>query len=207
MAAANRAADGVFINCPFDADYWPLLEVLVFTSLACGFAPRTALEVIDGGEVRIAKLKRIMGDCRFGIHDISRVQPDPKYHLPRFNMPFELGMDIGCRYFGDGRQRQKKILILDQDQYRYQKYLSDIAGQDIKAHNNNPNRLFHAVRDWLRSSSRRKDIPGDLHIAKWFAEFSAALPELCNDSGLDRNNLAYVDYVMFARDWIDTLYT
>jgi len=30
-------AGSVFINCPFDDDYWPTFEALVFTAVACGF--------------------------------------------------------------------------------------------------------------------------------------------------------------------------
>ena len=40
----------VFINCPFDDDYMPLLRVLIFTVVQCGFRPRIATERADSGE-------------------------------------------------------------------------------------------------------------------------------------------------------------
>jgi hypothetical protein len=43
----------VFINCPFDPEYQPLLEAVVFCVTACGFLPRCTLEETDAGEVRI----------------------------------------------------------------------------------------------------------------------------------------------------------
>ena len=44
-------------------------------------------------------------------------------------------------------QREKRCLVLEAERYRYQKYLSDIAGQDIRQHGNDPTRAVGAVRD------------------------------------------------------------
>lgn len=91
---------GVFINCPFDARYRKLFLATVFAVFDCGFLPRCALEIEDGGEERIRKIKRIIRECRYGIHDISRVELDSKSRLPRFNMPLELGLFLGARNTG-----------------------------------------------------------------------------------------------------------
>jgi hypothetical protein len=74
-------------------------------------------------------------------------------------MPFELGLDLGARAFGR-EHREKVLLVLDREPYRYQKYLSDIAGQDIYSHDNEPARAAHKVRDWLRTASGNSTIPG-----------------------------------------------
>jgi len=141
MAAASYE-ESVFVNCPFDTDYQEIFRALVFTVHDCGFLARCALEVDDGGEVRIAKINRIVRGCRHGIHDISRTELDPTERLPRFNMPLELGLFLGAREFGTGRQKQKRVLILDTERYRYQKFCSDIAGQDIKAHEGSGEKRF-----------------------------------------------------------------
>ncbi len=60
----------VFINCPFDNEYWPLLKAIVFVIRACGCTPRSALENSDASEERLAKILRIIGDCKFSIHDL-----------------------------------------------------------------------------------------------------------------------------------------
>ena len=139
----------VFINCPFDDDYMPMLRVLIFTVIQCGFRPRIATERSDSGEVRIKKILNIIGESKFSIHDISRIEPLKIGDLPRFNMPFELGIDIGCRELGNGSFKTKRCLVLEKERFRYQKVLSDISGNDIKAHNGDPIRLVKVVRNWF----------------------------------------------------------
>src|ERR1044071_1167385 len=190
-------ADSVFINCPFDQKFWPLFEALAFGVLACGFQPRSALEASDSGDVRLDKILRLIDESRFAIHDLSRVELDHDSGLPRFNMPFELGLDIGHRRFS---RRAKKILILDREKYRYQKYLSDISGQDIRAHQDTPDLILKHVRDWLRTESGRSSIPGDQSIRVKFKQFSDALPRICAELGLERNELQFADYVGLAQE-------
>ena len=135
----------IFINCPFDDEYIPLFRVIVFIVQACGYEVRCALESQDAGEVRISKILRLIKHCRMGIHDVSRTALDPVNGLPRFNMPLELGLFLGAAHFGNPVQRKKHALILDTERFRYQKFISDIADQDIKAHGNDPSRVIHAV--------------------------------------------------------------
>lgn len=40
---------------------------------------------------------------------------------------------------------------MDRELYRYQKFLSDIAGQDIIEHGNRVNNIVQHVRDFLRN--------------------------------------------------------
>ena len=124
----------IFVNCPFDEEYSPLLKALVFTILECGLVPRLASDEADSGRVRVEKIRALIQSCRLSIHDISRVGPLQEGDLPRFNMPFELGLDFGCRFYGSRRLTTKQCLILEQERYRYQKVLSDISGNDIRAH-------------------------------------------------------------------------
>src|SRR5207244_972943 len=119
----------VFINCPFDDAYRPLLEAVVFAVHDCGYVARSSLEVTDASQVRIEKITAIIEACRLGIHDISRTEIDPQTQLPRFNMPLELGLFLGAKRFGTGKHKAKTCLILDVERYRYQKFISDIAGQ------------------------------------------------------------------------------
>ena len=116
----------VFINCPFDQSYQPLLRAACYTILACGWVPRCALDFSDSGEVRFARIVDLIAACDFSLHDVSRVEA-PK-GLPRFNMPLELGADLGLRLRGPSPQRRRKLLILDAVAHRYDKTLSDISG-------------------------------------------------------------------------------
>lgn len=202
MPLRVRKTDSVFINCPFDAAYYPFFEVIVFTIYACGFLPRSALEESDSGDVRIDKILRLLNECRYAVHDISSVGLDADHQLPRFNMPFELGLDIGCKRFGGKEAAKKRILILDSERFRYQIFLSDIAGQDIRAHGKDLNTAIKIVRDWLRTTSQRKNIPGDDLIRQDFGAFAKALPAMCSAGRLNRNALTYSDYVAFVEDWL-----
>ena len=200
MREAGSFATSVFINCPFDRDYWPMFEAIVFTIVGCGFRPRCALEELDSGTVRLDKIRKIIGSCLYGIHDLSRVEPSVSGKLPRFNMPFELGLDIAAKAFGSGRTRGKQFLILDSIPYRYQQFISDISGQDIRCHDGSPDRAIDICRNWLRNASGRH-VPGPVAIKRQFAQFVRWLPENCERNGFDRAGLLFVEYVEMARQW------
>ena len=202
MARRPRFADSVFINCPFDKDYWPLLEAIVFCVLDCGFTPRSALEASDAGEARINKICRLVGQSQYGIHDISRIELGAESLLPRFNMPFELGLDFGAKTFGTTQQKRKQLLVLDAKPYRYQASISDIAGQDIRVHNNSPDEVINVVRHWLMAASRRRNVPPVSAIRRHFIEFGLALPQLCDENQIDRDDIQFVEYVALAVSWL-----
>ena len=149
----NDYSNNVFINCPFDPDYNRIFEAIVFAIHDCGFIPRCAKE--EDEEVRIIKIGNLIEECKYGIHDISRTDPDDT-GLPRFNMPFELGLFAGCKRFGDIK---KSYLVLDIEEHRYERFISDIKGIDVKAHHDNARNAVGIVRDWLRNVSRRTSIP------------------------------------------------
>ena len=155
-ARARNSANDVFLNCPFDDDYEPIFRALIFSIYACGFRPRSAKELDDAGQTRIDKLYDLIGECRFGIHDISRTELDAVNQLPRFNMPLELGIFLGAKRYGGAAQRAKRLLILDVDQYRYQRFISDLAGIDIHEHRGEPDRALRETRNWLANVSRRR---------------------------------------------------
>ena len=115
-----------------------------------GFAPRLATERSDSGESRLAKITELIEASRWSIHDLSRCQAQEKGEMFRLNMPFELGIDWGCRqYFGKGRDA-KRFLILEEKPYRFQAALSDISGCDIEVHSGQMQKAFTKTRDWLR---------------------------------------------------------
>lgn len=57
MALANYK-DSVFINCPFDKEYIPLLYAIIFTVYRCGFFPVCALAEDDASDNRLDKILR-----------------------------------------------------------------------------------------------------------------------------------------------------
>ncbi len=139
----------VFINCPFDDDYWDIFRAIVFTIIRMGHKPRFSLERADSGEPRIQKLIEIIRQSKYEIHDLSRCIAKKKGELFRLNMPLELGIGLGARYFGQGNLKSKKFLILEEERYRFQAAISDISNSDIKAHGGEPIQAVKVVRDWL----------------------------------------------------------
>jgi len=181
----------IFINCPFDEEYRPLFQALVFVIADCGFRARCALEILDSGETRADKLRRLIRESPYGIHDISRTEPDKGSGLPRFNMPFELGLDVGCRFFSSHpRERAKRILVLGKQRYEYQQYLSDIAGQDIQAHHGNPDDLINVVRAWLQRDGAGAALPGAAVITRRYEQFRGDLPNILAELHLGPDDLS-----------------
>jgi len=197
-------ADSVFINCPFDIPYRPMMRALMFAVYDCGFIARSALEEDNAGEVRYSKILRIIAECKYGIHDISRVELDRKTKLPRFNMPLELGLFLGAKGFGNTLHACKSCLVLDSRPYRYRTFCSDIAGQEVRAHGNNFRRAIGAVRDWLSNSALHGSIlvPSGSIIAKRFDRFERALPVWCQRQGLVPAELTFRDQRVLVEQWL-----
>jgi hypothetical protein len=199
----GTSADDVFINCPFDRAYDPVFKALVFAVYACGFRPRSALELDDGGQTRIDKLYSLIGECRYGIHDLSRTELDQVNQLPRFNMPLELGLFLGAKRFGGATQATKRLLVLDVERYRYQRFISDLAGMDIHGHGGDPVRALRETRDWLANVSRRALPSGD-RITRLYQSFAADLPNLAADLEFDPRTIPYVDFERMVVGWLLT---
>jgi len=203
MAASAQYEYSVFINCPLDAAFRPMFDALVFAVHDCGYIARSALEVDDASQVRIEKIAKIIASCKFGIHDISRTELDSSSGLPRFNMPLELGMFLGAKRFGRAEQRNKSCLVLDVERYRYQQYISDIAGQDIHAHGGKPDEAIKVVRNWLSNATPKTvRIPGGAVIAARYRLFREQLPEACERLRLTEQDLTFNNFVVLVEEWL-----
>lgn len=180
-----------------------MLRALLFTVVDCGFEPRIASESSDSGEIRIEKIKNLIRESRYSIHDISRMEALKKGEIPRFNMPFELGLDLGCRDFGSGRLSEKKCLILEKEQHRYRKSLSDISGNDIKSHNSTPETLIRRVRDWIVETTSSKAPSGTRiwhRFNVFYTDFIAALRK-SDYAEKDIEEMPVVEFIGFVKDW------
>ena len=202
MKPSKAYSRQVFLNCPFDDGYRTLYEAIIFAVLHCGFVIRCARERDDSGETRISKIVEIIRESSLGIHDISRVELDETNGLPRFNMPLELGLFIGANSFSDHtKQRKTRCLILDRDPYRYQKFISDIAGQDIRHHGGDARKALKITRDWLASASTRT-LPGPLETERLYDDFRRELPAILDKLSLRPDEVQFVEYVKIAMEWL-----
>jgi hypothetical protein len=179
-----------------------MFRACVFTVLDAGFVPRCSLEVDDATQFRLDAIVQIIQGCRYGVHDLSRVDLDPKWKLPRFNMPFELGIFYSAKHFGSSRQKRKQCLVLEKEKYRYQKFISDIAGIDVTPHSNSPKTIILAVRNWLLTASRRTTIPPGQQIHERFSDFQSDIKRACRKRSIDYDAMPFVELVGNMTDWL-----
>lgn len=207
----SKTPPGVFLNCPFDDAYVPLLSAMIFTTVTCGFQPRSALEDDGAGLMRFDRLCSLVRSCDIGIHDLSRTESSTE-GLPRFNMPLELGLFLGARAFGGPRQKQKATLLLVKDHHTMGRYLSDLASVDPVADGGTPHGAVEAVRGFFQrtlvASGSARRLPGAVAIHARFVAFQKALPKMAKAGGFASNALdplkSYVDYNYAVLDFLST---
>jgi hypothetical protein len=194
----------VFLNCPFDDAYLPLLRPILFFILDLGLTPRIALERLDSGRPRIEKIISLIRESRYAIHDLSRLKARKAGEYYRLNMPFELGLDVGCRLFRSDRWAEKKCLILEAERYRYQAALSDMSNSDIAVHGNDPVEASSQVRNWLANEAGLR-APGPTRLWVRFNDFmaenyTALLANGHSDRDIER--LPIPELITCMQDWI-----
>lgn len=194
----------IFVNCPFDDDYRQLLIAVIFTVKYLGFSPRLSLERSDSGETRIDKILQLIIESKFGIHDLSRIISENENEYYRMNMPFELGIDYGCQKLKDGQWKDKRILILEKERYRYQAALSDLSGSDIKNHDDDPLKITKSVRDWLVTEELNTG-PSANRIWAEFNDFNAYLYNIAvEEDGHDSvDELPIPEVIHHITGWLD----
>lgn len=191
----------VFVNCPFDEAFKAAFEAMVFTITASGYKVRCALEDNDSGDIRYDKLCRLIAASDRTVHDLSRTELGAS-GLPRFNMPFELGLMMGARRFGGRRQKTKTALIMVTEPYKLPVYLSDLAGSDPFAHHGQPREVIRIVRRYLHAHPDGTPLPGAARILADFERFQASLPQIAAALHLQADEIdAFQEY----RTYIDVL--
>ena len=202
--AKPPASKAVFINCPFDDGFKPIFRAIVFTVISSGYSPRCSLDATDGAEIRISKIAEMIGECDWGIHDLSRVEVDAA-GVPRFNMPMELGIHLGARLLGTARHKRKRALILEAKPHRYDAALSDISGQDIEVHASDPAEAIRCVRNWLSEHRKPKEppLPGPAALLSDYKLFRKEARTILHAQRLDPlDRLSHNDFLFVVRYWI-----
>lgn len=195
----------IFINCPFDEDYHSLLRPLLFTVIYLDFDPRIASERFDSAENRVDKIVELIRASKYGIHDLSRLRAAEAGEFYRMNMPFELGIEYGCRRFGPAPMSEKRCLILEKERYDFMKALSDLSGVDIKKHENEPDEVVRAVRNWFVETVGLRGVDSPKAIWDHFNLFSSDFYDARVAEGFadeDLNMMPVPEYIDFIRDWV-----
>ena len=172
----------------------------MFTICAAEYRPRCALEIVDSGYSRLTKIVDLIDLCDFSLHDISRTELNQN-QLPRFNMPFELGLVFGRKNLGRKRLASM-VLVLDRAPHRYLEFLSDLRGCDPAAHRDDPFCAIEQVREWL-SSQQPIPLNGPAHFKRWFEQFQRDLPRIASGCGFERTTMPFNDLVYCVQRWLD----
>lgn len=203
MIGSQGFEKSVFINCPFDADFSPLLQATAFCVVNLGFDARIALEDPNNANGRLERIHHLVETSKYAIHDISRSRCPEQGAFVRMNMPFELGIDYGCQTYGNDAQRSKSILVLERSKYDFQKCLSDISGWDIRAHENDHLNIVEHVRSWLIRQAGAPRI-GKSKILQDYATFQEWYWEREKENGAsDEDILAYptIELIDLMHEW------
>ena len=201
---ANTTLD-VFINCPFDSEYKPIFNAMVFTVVRSGYRSRCAMEMDDAGENRLDKIIRIIGECPFGIHDISRTETNGDPPLPRFNMPLELGLWLGADHLGREDQAGKQCIVFDRERFRFQRFISDIGGQDVHAHDGSVANLIRELSTWLRNLPGGTHAGGGQAILREYQAFEGLLPILSDQKDMTPDELSFADFNLMVTQYVASL--
>ena len=194
----------VFINCPFDSKYDLILRPILFTIIYLGLTPQIASQLTDSGEQRVNKVLSLIRKSKYSLHDLSRIRSEKKGELFRLNMPFELGIDYGCRLTSTGYLKRKRFLVLGAKPYDYKKALSDLAGVDGKSYGNNPEKAVLAVRNWV-VDVHLKRAPSARVVWKKFAEFQDSFATQRKKDGFSAQDLRMMpvrEYIAYIHDWL-----
>jgi len=168
--------NSVFINCPFDEEYAPLFEAMIFCCIYAGFQPQLANVSLENGENRFEKISNLIKASQYSVHDLSRCRAEKEGEFLRMNMPFECGLDFGFRKSGNAMLRRKKFLIFEHSRYDLKKSMSDIAGQDPEHHNGDYQIVIRKFRDFLRVEAGI-NIAGPTKVISDYTDFQAWLVE------------------------------
>lgn len=196
----------IFINCPYDDEYYKILRPVLFTIKYFGYNPRLALETSDSGENRIDQIYKLINDSKYSIHDLSRLQANQSKEFYRLNMPFELGIDFGCRRYSNVEgHKEKRSLILEASPYDYKKALSDISGMDIKIHHNNPAKAVASVRNWFSETVRVNKPASATKIWNTFCYFYDDFQVKREEDGFSKEDIKEIpmsELMEYMDEWI-----
>lgn len=154
-APALDPSRSVFIDCPFDSEYLELFDAIFFSTVCCGFLPRSALESGTVAEPRIQRIIQTLRRCKYSIHDLSRCWGEGSDNFARFNMPLELGMAMALRFLDIDIEHDWLVLV--PAGHPYQRFVSDLAAYDPASHNGSVDGIVTAVMSWL--ATRPEAIP------------------------------------------------
>ncbi len=187
---AINPATSVFINCPFDEEFAPLFDAIVFASTCCGFLPRSALESGTVAESRLERIARAVFSSKYSIHDLSRCRGEGDENLARFTCRWNSASPWG----GAWQLRAKRTGTIGEG-HQYSRFLSDLAGYDPKKHNGTVEGLIPMVIAWLATRPEAIAVPTPRRVITALATFQEEKAKLVAEWGRE---VPWADLVLAA---------
>lgn len=169
----------VFINCPYDKDYIPIFDALVFATVCCGFLPRCAVESGCMAQPRMDRITQAILASKYSIHDLCRCRGEGDANLARFNMPLELGVSMAQRFGPNGLSEHDWLLLVPKGS-DYVRFVSDLAGFDPKQHDGSLSSVIPAVMSWLATRPDAIAVPTPREVLLALPLFEAAKSDLAH---------------------------
>jgi|SRR5882724_638510 len=149
---SRRENTDVFINCPFDGQYEPLFLALIAGLSGLGLTPRCVLGIPSGARDRLDRIFRLICQCGSSVHDLSCM--GGRRGLPRFNMPFELGLAVAMSLSDTGH----RWFLFEARPYRLQRTLSDVNGFDPYIHGGTPRGVLRELANAFITPGRETNV-------------------------------------------------
>jgi hypothetical protein len=144
--------ESAFLNIPYDRNYEPLYLAFIAGLSGFGLAPRATVE-IPTSDRRLDRIVKLIRDCRYSFHDLSRVQLDRgRPSTPRFNMPFELGLAVDWALAANPKH---EWFVFESEAHRLQKSLSDLNGTDPYVHDGVADGVLRGLMNALTRKTHR----------------------------------------------------
>lgn len=199
MPRKQVSRPAVFLNIPYDDQFHRLCLAYICAVASFGLVPRATLEI--PGVRRLDRILELIEECPFSLHDLSRVQlslPNPR--LPRFNMPFELGLAVAS-----GGRKTHVWYVFETEKFRVDRSLSDLAGTDVYIHNGTIQGVLKQVANAFIRQTRKPTFAEMLTV---YRRTRAALPAILAKSGADsvfEGARTFHDVCLSAADIADDL--
>lgn len=145
-----RNEDSAFLNIPYDIRFEPLYLAFIAGLSGFGLIPRATLE-IPGSRRRLDRIIELVQSCSFSFHDLSRVGSG----LPRFNMPFELGLTVAL---ANRNARSHNWFVFEAREHRLQQTLSDLDGTQVYVHKGRPLNVLYQLTNALVRTTHQPTI-------------------------------------------------
>lgn len=202
MAKRKKSRARVFLNIPYDQKFERLFLAYVAGISPYGMFPHATLEIPDSSR-RLEKILNLERSCQYSVHDLSRVQRDAaKPRVPRFNMPFELGL---CVSDANRRRGQKQNwFVFEAEPNRLDKSLSDLKGTDPKIHSATIRGVLSGLGNIFRRPGRQPSVPQMMTIYRRLRKNQAAILEAAGSDTLYSRRV-FLDVCVLASSEADRI--